>query len=74
MERLNVVIGLPMTLQNDSFIPTDASVFFMHGVPILSAFTGTHGEYHTPRDTPEQTQLRRAFHESHDSWDWSAAS
>lgn len=54
IERVNVVAGLPLTLQNDSYIPTDASVFFMHGVPILSAFTGTHSEYHTPRDTPEK--------------------
>lgn len=22
--------------------------------PVLSAFTGAHGEYHTPRDTPEK--------------------
>jgi len=54
LEQINAVAGLPMTLQNDSYIPTDASVFFMHGVPILSAFTGTHSEYHTPRDTPEK--------------------
>ncbi|MCA9051565.1 MAG: M28 family peptidase, partial [Planctomycetaceae bacterium] len=54
IERANVPLGLPVTLQNDSYIPTDASVFFMHGVPILSAFTGNHGEYHTPRDTPEK--------------------
>ena len=54
IEQANVVAGLPVTLQKDSYIPTDASVFFMHGVPILSAFTGTHGEYHTPRDTPEK--------------------
>lgn len=54
IEQANVVAGLPVTLQNDSYIPTDASVFFMHGVPILSAFTGTHSEYHTPRDTPEK--------------------
>jgi Tol biopolymer transport system component len=54
IEQTNVVAGLPITLQNDSYIPTDASVFFMHGVPILSAFTGTHSEYHTPRDTPEK--------------------
>ncbi|MCH2210857.1 MAG: M20/M25/M40 family metallo-hydrolase [Fuerstiella sp.] len=54
VEQINVVAGLPVTLQNDSYIPTDASVFFMHGVPILSAFTGTHSEYHTPRDTPEK--------------------
>ena len=54
IETVNVVAGLPVTLQNDSYIPTDASVFFTHGVPILSAFTGTHSEYHTPRDTPEK--------------------
>lgn len=54
VEQANVPLGLPITLQADSYIPTDASVFFLHGVPILSAFTGTHGEYHTPRDTPEK--------------------
>lgn len=54
VERANVPVGLPVTLQSDSYLPTDASVFFLHGVPILSAFTGNHGEYHTPRDTPEK--------------------
>jgi Zn-dependent M28 family amino/carboxypeptidase len=54
IEQANVPLGLSLTLQDDSYIPTDASVFFMHGVPILSAFTGNHGEYHTPRDTPEK--------------------
>jgi Zn-dependent M28 family amino/carboxypeptidase len=54
IERANVPLGLNVSLQNDSYLPTDASVFFLHGVPILSAFTGNHGEYHTPRDTPEK--------------------
>ncbi len=54
VERANVPMGLSLSLQDDSYIPTDASVFFMHGVPILSAFTGNHSEYHTPRDTPEK--------------------
>ena len=54
IEQINVSLGIPLTLQDDSYIPTDASVFFLHGVPILSAFTGNHGEYHTPRDTPEK--------------------
>ena len=53
IERRNTVVGLPVTLQNDSYLPTDASTFFLKGVPILSAFTGSHSEYHTPRDTPE---------------------
>lgn len=54
IEKANVPLGMPLTLQQDSYLPTDASVFFLHGVPILSAFTGNHGEYHTPRDTPEK--------------------
>lgn len=54
IEQANVPLGLSLTLQDDSYLPTDASVFFMHGVPILSAFTGNHSEYHTPRDTPEK--------------------
>ncbi|WP_168164495.1 M20/M25/M40 family metallo-hydrolase [Pirellula sp. SH-Sr6A] len=53
IEKRNAVVGLPLTLQNDSYLPTDASTFFLDGVPILSAFTGSHSEYHTPRDTPE---------------------
>ncbi|MFO0428007.1 MAG: M28 family peptidase [Planctomyces sp.] len=54
IEKANAPLSLALSLQDDSYIPTDASVFFMHGVPILSAFTGNHGEYHTPRDTPEK--------------------
>ena len=54
VERRNAVVGLPITLQNDCYIPTDASTFFMRGVPILAAFTGSHSEYHTPRDTPDK--------------------
>jgi len=53
IERRNAVVGLDVSLQNDSYLPTDASTFFLKGVPILSAFTGQHSEYHTPRDTPE---------------------
>jgi hypothetical protein len=53
IERRNAPVGLPITLQDDSYLPTDASSFYLHGVPILSAFTGAHSEYHTPRDVPE---------------------
>ena len=54
IERRNAPVGLPLTLQDDSYLPTDASSFYLKGVPILSAFTGAHSEYHTPRDTPEK--------------------
>jgi len=35
-------------------LPTDASAFVARGVPVLSAFTGAHEDYHTPRDTPDK--------------------
>ncbi len=54
IERRNAPVGLPIKLQNDSYLPTDASAFYLRGVPILSAFTGSHEDYHTPRDTPEK--------------------
>jgi Tol biopolymer transport system component len=53
IERCNAPVGLPIAIQNDSYLPTDATTFFLEGVPILAAFTGAHEEYHTPRDTPE---------------------
>lgn len=54
IESKNVVVGLPLTLSNETELPTDASSFYRAGVPILSAFTGSHTDYHTPRDTPEK--------------------
>ena len=54
IEQHNAPIGLPITLQNDSYLPTDATSFYLKGVPVLNAFTGGHAEYHSPRDTVEK--------------------
>ncbi len=54
IEQRNAPLGIPLTLQQDCYLPTDASSFYARGVPILSAFTGSHSEYHTPRDTPDR--------------------
>ncbi len=54
IESKNAVIGLPLTLSDDTNLPTDATSFYRVGVPILSAFTGSHSDYHTPRDTPDK--------------------
>ncbi|MEM9411224.1 MAG: M28 family peptidase, partial [Planctomycetota bacterium] len=54
IEKANVVVGLAITTSDDTQLPTDASSFYQAGVPILSAFTGSHNDYHTPRDTPEK--------------------
>ena len=53
IERGNVAVGLPIVMQPDSYLPTDATSFYLRGVPILNAFTGAHADYHTPRDTAE---------------------
>ncbi|RPI21163.1 MAG: M28 family peptidase [Acidobacteria bacterium] len=54
IERRNAVVGLPLVTQNESYLPTDATSFYLKKVPILSAFTGAHQDYHTPRDTADK--------------------
>ncbi len=60
IERANVPVGLSLSLQDDSYLPTDATSFYTRGVPVLSAFTGSHGDYHTPRDTPDKLNYEGA--------------
>ncbi len=54
IERANVPTGLPIVANNDSYLPTDATAFYLKSVPILSAFTGAHEDYHTPGDTADK--------------------
>ncbi|MHC4995707.1 MAG: M28 family peptidase [Planctomycetota bacterium] len=54
IEKANVPVGLNLSPSNDSYLPTDATSFYVKGVPILSAFTGAHEDYHKPSDTPEK--------------------
>jgi Tol biopolymer transport system component len=55
VQRRNLPVGLELQLDKTSTrLPTDASAFVGRDVPILSAFTGAHEDYHTPRDTPDK--------------------
>jgi Tol biopolymer transport system component len=54
VERRNTPLGLPVSTTNDSYLPTDATSFYLRGIPILSAFTGTHEDYHRPTDVSER--------------------
>jgi hypothetical protein len=60
IESRNAPIGLPITIQTDTFLPTDATPFYLRQVPILSAFTGAHADYHSPRDTPDKINYEGA--------------
>ncbi len=50
IERTNVPVGFDVRTQDDPWVPTDSTAFNRAGVPTLSFFTGTHEEYHSPRD------------------------
>jgi len=54
VERANVLVGLPVSLSNETYLPSDATSFYLKGVPFLSAFTGAHTEHHSPRDTADR--------------------
>ena len=54
IEKRNLVTGLPLQTQLDCYLPTDAATFYLRGVPILNAFTGSHDDYHKPSDTAEK--------------------
>ena len=58
IQQANVPVGLNLNLQNDSHIPTDTTSFFTKGIPILSAFTGLHPDYHSPSDTAEKINYK----------------
>jgi len=61
IQRRNVPVGLALQLDKIATrLPTDAAALVARGVPILSAFTGAHEDYHTPRDTPEKLNYEGA--------------
>jgi len=53
VEQRNAPVGLNIVVQEDAYLPTDAMSFYLYNVPVLSAFTGSHTEYHSPRDTAD---------------------
>lgn len=53
IERRNVPVGLAITTSDNAFLPTDATSFYLKGVPVLNAFTGPHENYSTPADTAD---------------------
>ena len=53
IERRNVPAGFNLVVQDDPYLPTDATGFYTHGIPILAFFTDLHEEYNRPADDPE---------------------
>lgn len=53
IERKNVVSGFSLSLIDDPYLPTDATSFYLKGIPVVSFFTGVHPDYHTYLDDTE---------------------
>jgi Tol biopolymer transport system component len=60
LERAALPGPLALALRDDAYLPTDSTSFYAQGLPVLSAFTGVHAEYHTPRDRPERLNVEGA--------------
>lgn len=52
-EEVGVRTAVPMVVQEDPYLPTDSLSFYMAGVPTANFFTGSHAEYHSPRDVAD---------------------
>ncbi len=52
-EEVGLVSGVPLVLTSDPYLPTDAMSFYLAEIPSISFFTGTHEDYHSPRDTSD---------------------
>ncbi len=57
LEAANLSARAPVRTSGETYLPTDATPFYMGGVPISSAFTGAHGDYHSPRDVAERIDV-----------------
>jgi membrane-associated protease RseP (regulator of RpoE activity) len=53
MEKKNVVVGFNLAMGTDPSLPTDATSFYLKGIPVASFFTGVHSDYHTHKDDVE---------------------
>ncbi len=53
LERVAARSEVPFTEQSDPYVPSDSMSFYMKEIPSLTFFTGSHAEYHSPRDTVE---------------------
>lgn len=42
-----------ITPQEDPYLPTDSTAFYLQGVPVLNFFTGAHINYHSMNDTAD---------------------
>jgi Zn-dependent M28 family amino/carboxypeptidase len=53
IEKTKAKHFISLVTQNDPYLPTDSTSFYLHNVPTINFFTGASDNYHTPRDKPD---------------------
>lgn len=53
LEKRNVAAGFQLILQDDPYLPTDSTTFYLKEIPFMNFFTGSHEDYHRPTDTAD---------------------
>ena len=54
IQQTNFPVKLEFESSERCYIPTDTTSFITNRIPILSAFTGLHEDYHSPSDTADK--------------------
>lgn len=50
IEQINSKTEVPLVTQEDPYLPTDSMALYLGQIPSISFFTGSHADYHSPRD------------------------
>ncbi len=61
LRRKQIGSDLDLTLNFEGYGPSDHMSFYLEEIPVLSFYTGTHGVYHTPKDTPDTLNVEGAI-------------
>ncbi|RME16658.1 MAG: M28 family peptidase, partial [Bdellovibrio sp.] len=57
LEQMAAQNPLPIKALYSPYLPTDSTSFYLAQTPILNFFTGSHEDYHTPRDTADKITI-----------------
>jgi hypothetical protein len=58
IEKRNITAGFNLALQDDPYLPTDATSFYTRNIPVVNFFTGAHEDYHRPTDTADKLDYK----------------
>lgn len=62
IDQIKAKHAVSIIMQNDPYLPTDSTAFYLQGVPGLNFFSGGHDDYHSPRDKADTLNYEGVKH------------